>query len=153
MKTIPLTQGYEAIVDDEDYDLLSRHKWCAHKSRYSVYAKTRIGRNNNVLMHLMILGTGSPSEMIDHANRNGLDNRRCNLRRCTRSQNLFNSKRRSDNSTGVKGVRMLENGNFRARIGVNGNRLFLGDFKTLEEAGLAYRVAALRYAGSFSRFN
>ena len=87
---IPLTQGQFAIVDAEDYEWLSRHKWCAAKSRDNFYAH-RFGDGTIVNMHREIMR--APKGVIcDHKNHNGLDNRKSNLRLCTSAQNQYNKR-------------------------------------------------------------
>lgn len=91
-----------------------------------------------------------PEHMVDH--RNGIrdDNRWTNLRPATRSQNGYNAKRRSDNTTGVKGV-YLRKGKFCAQISVSGVRYFLGVYQTLGEAAAARRAAEREHHGVFAR--
>lgn len=89
-------------------------------------------------------------EQIDHKDRNGLNNTRANLRIATQSQNSANSKVRSTNKLGVKGV-YQQDGRYRANITVNGKRHDLGMFVTLEEARAAYMEAAKKYFGEFAR--
>jgi hypothetical protein len=80
MKTIPLTQGYEAIVDDEDYDSLMQHKWHILKVKDLRYARRKsVPTYADVLMHRQIMGVTDRSLDVDHKNGNGLDNRRENL--------------------------------------------------------------------------
>ena len=88
MKTIKLTKGYEAIVDNEDYDELMKYKWSISISKSSgPYAS-----NDTVgLMHRLIM-KAKPHEFVDHTYHNTLDNRKQNLRICTRSQNGANRK-------------------------------------------------------------
>jgi hypothetical protein len=94
MKKIPLTQGYFAIVDDSDFDMLNRVKWHANKGHNTFYAQRSVlqenGKWKNVQMHRVILGVHDPKIQVDHINGDGLDNRRCNLRSCTRSENMQN---------------------------------------------------------------
>lgn len=94
MKTIPLTQGKVALVDDEDYEELSRFKWCATKNRrgkfYAVRGGPRAGGGSpTVQMHVVIAGTPAGMD-TDHIDGDSLNNQRSNLRICTRAENLSN---------------------------------------------------------------
>ena len=91
-----------------------------------------------------------PEHMVDH--RNGIrdDNRWVNLRPASRSQNGYNAKRRSDNTTGVKGVYPY-NGKFRAKINVSGRPMYLGTFETIEAAAEARDAAERQHHGEFAR--
>ena len=154
---IPLTQGQNAIVDAADFEWLSRWNWFAHwsKETHSFYASGRPhgGNFNFTLMHRFILGCNG-KEDGDHWNRNTLDNRRENLRRCTRAQNISNSKKRVTNTSGYKGVtwhKAVEK--WTARICVNYKRIDLGCFSVKEEAARAYDEAAKKYHGEFAALN
>jgi hypothetical protein len=73
MKTIPLTQGKAAIVDDDDYERLSQYKWCAHRYKNTYYARHTVnGSHKSILMHRVILGITDPSIECDHRNKNGV---------------------------------------------------------------------------------
>lgn len=87
---------------------------------------------------------------VDHRNRDGLDNRWANLRPATRAQNKMNSKCRSDNKCGMKGV-SFKRGKWRPRIQVGDKRFYLGGFDTPEAAHAAYEAAAKQYFGEFAR--
>lgn len=104
---------------------------------------------------IWFLVTGKwPKEQIDHDNGVKNDNRWDNLREATNSQNQANSKPFKKNKLGLKGVYKETYGNgFRAQIKVNGEQMYLGYFKTKEEAALAYNKAALKYFGEFAYLN
>lgn len=89
------------------------------------------------------------SDCVDHIDRNRANNRRDNLRACSKTENLWNVGVRVDNSTGVRGVN-LNDGMFVARISVHGKRLYLGRFDSLEAAAEARRLAELKYHGRFA---
>jgi hypothetical protein len=94
-----------------------------------------------------------PTNDIDHVNGNRADNRLSNLREATRSQN-FQNKRRGPSISGIKGVRWhAENRKWCAGITISGKTRYLGSFLTKEDAGDAYRKAALEYFGEFARFD
>lgn len=158
-RTIPLTQGYEAIVDDEDYATLSAHKWCIQqykdKNRSTkVYAK-RSYNSKQVTMHRFIL---SPPKgvSVDHINGNGLDNRRENLRLSTKQQNAANRpKDRVKNATSkYKGVYFNKATNkWIARIHVDGKGIHLGSFLDEKQAAAVYNEAAIKSFGEFACLN
>lgn len=155
MAVIPLTQGYSAIVDDCDYDRLSRWPWHAFKgSSGHIYAARNSkpdaeGRRGHIFMHRVLAGTPEGMD-TDHINGNTLDNRRCNLRPATRAQNMWNRKANRGGSSSLKGVYWhKQHSKWCASIQVNKRRKHLGLFKTETEAASAYQKAA---AAAFGRF-
>lgn len=159
MKTIKLTQGYEAIVDDEDYEKLNQRKWhvlIAPKRdvKYAGHSfwDTKAKRTDHIRMHHMIIGKQNGFD-VDHINRNGLDNRRANLRHCTQSQNIANTTPRKNNKSGFKGVTETPNGTWHAVIRENGKPNYIGNFRHSKEAAKAYDKEALRIYGEFAYLN
>ncbi len=144
---IPLTQGRVALIDKEDLERVSGFKWHAHRDHAGVwYARSYKGGG----MHNLLMGCWG----VDHRNRDGLDNRRANLRKASRSQNGANRKLQSNNPTGFRGVRLSKNRKlWRATIIVNQKCFELGYFPAIEEAARAYDEAALKYFGEFARLN
>lgn len=102
------------------------------------------------LVWLYVHGEPVP-DVIDHIDHDKLNNRFSNLRAATKSQNGANMRMRNANTTGVKGVGHLKNGQFRARIMLHGKDINLGHFDTLEDAAKARFEAASRLHGSFAR--
>ncbi len=93
-----------------------------------------------------------PSSALDHKDLNKSNNKWDNLRESTMSQNLANTRRRSDNTSGVKGVTWFkERGKWMAKIQVQGKFHTIGYFDDLEIAAAAYAEAAKRYFGEFAR--
>lgn len=86
--------------------------------------------------------------MIDHEDDKPWHNWITNLRKATYSQN--NHKKFIYNPLGYKGVQQSPNGRFRASIRINGIITSLGTYSTAEEAGEAYKKAALEYYGEFA---
>lgn len=101
---VPLTQGEFAIVDDCDAEEILSHKWCVLIKRTGAMYATRSENGKGILMHRAILGVTDRSVDVDHINRNGLDNRRKNLRECSRSQNMANKKKQPGKSSKFNGV-------------------------------------------------
>lgn len=148
-KEIPLTQGKIAIVDDEDFEELSRYKWCAHKDGNTFYALRSIrkedGKYTKITMHQQILGKKEGYE-IDHINGNGLDNRHENLRHVTHRQNGQN--RHISKSSRYPGVYWLkQRRKWYSRIRLNGKMKSLGLFNNEYEAFMAYVNAVKIYTG------
>ncbi len=152
-KRIELTNGGFAIVDEEDYAVLSRWSW--RKDQYG-YA-TRVQhvekidgkwRRKTIFMHRQIFGD-VPKD-IDHINRDRLDNRRSNLRSATRSENNANAKIRKDNTSGHKGVYWHSDRNkWTAEIAMNKKRTYLGIFVDIEDAVAARKAAEIKLFGEF----
>ena len=157
VREVILTRGMVAVVDDADYESVNSFNWCAAwnnhtKTFYAMSHMNLDGKRITVRMHRLILGIDNPKIQGDHRNGDTLDNRRDNLRIASNSENGCNRKRRTDNSSGFKGVRFyIPNKKWLARIGIKGKRKHLGYFLTREEAYIAYKTAALSMHGEFAR--
>jgi hypothetical protein len=138
MRRIPLTKGYFALVDDADYEMLSRFKWQVNVLPRAVYAQRGAfvgGKWTTVMMHRTIFGLTDRTLDVDHIDHNGLNNQRSNLRPCTRSQNNMNRRLGKDSTSGIKGVSWKRSDNaWRAQIKLDGKTVHLGFFPT-KEAG------------------
>lgn len=150
---VKLTKGKEAVIDNLDFDLISKYKW-----RYGFggmggeYAVTGNGKGSpTIRMHRLILGA-KKGQIIDHVDGNGLNNMRKNLRIVSSLESSQNKGIYKNNTVGQKGV-YLHRGKFEARIMVNDKRIYLGRFDTAKEAGVVYRQAELKYFGEFARKN
>jgi hypothetical protein len=159
-KVILLSQGFITIVDDEDYESLSQHKWYAHRSKHGGgwYAVRKIrsadgSKQITVRMHRVISGT-ERSRYTDHINGDALDNRRGNLRPATNAQNQRNRSRRVTSTSPYKGVTYHKGiKKWQAALGANKRSHYLGIFATAEEAAHAYDTAAIAAYGEFARPN
>lgn len=156
-KTIPLTQGKVAIVDDADFESLSKHKWYYLKG-YAVRKIRHDDKQRTIYMHHAILKPPLGFES-DHLNGNGCDNRRCNLRSCTHSQNLRNSakpahRRGNICSSKYKGVTWHKPARkWQAQIKLDGMNRYLGLFNDEQEAALRYNIEATKLFGEFANLN
>jgi len=144
MKKIKLTRNKIVIVDNEDFQRVSQYRWSLLNDKY---ATTWL----KGLMHRFILGV-SEGIIIDHINGNGLDNRKSNLRICSHVDNCRNRKMSKRNKSGYRGVHKSGN-SWISQIGIDGKRVYLGSFATVEEAANAYDNAAKENYGEFARLN
>ncbi len=148
------------LVDDIDFELLNAHKWYLmkiyHTDKKIFYAR-RYENGNAILMHRVVLGLTERKQKVDHADGNGLNNQRNNLRPCTTAQNNFNSPSRKKSKSIYKGVQFPRPEHrmnyFRSEITINGKKMNVGKFKTEEEAALAYNKKAVLLHGEFAKLN
>jgi len=147
---IETIQGQTILIDAEDLPLVFRHDWYAiHIDAKYWHAIT----TDRVLMSRLILDAPA-SRVVDHVNHNTLDNRRCNLRLATKSQNAANAKRQKGRSSEYKGVAWFKPKQaWQAYIRVNYKMRRIGLFDDEVEAARAYNVAALEAFGEFARLN
>lgn len=154
VKSIALSQGLFALVDAADYEVICQHKWFAYKHRHTFYAARHTTRakghkQHRITMHGAIFGA-SP----DHKDGNGLNNTRGNLRAATVSQNNANTRLRTNNTSGFKGVTWSKvTRKWQAQIKVNKRHFTLGEFADPQDAARCYDEAALKHYGEFARTN
>jgi len=158
MREIPLTQGYVALVDDEDYEELTKHKWYAEVDNHTVYALRNehiVGtrRHNTIRMHRFLLGVTGESK-VDHQDGNGLNNQRSNIRVATLSQNNSNRRKKTGTSSKYKGVHWDKaRKKWSAKVHVGDKYYCLGRFTDESEAALAYDIEAKKHFGQFACLN
>lgn len=157
MPYIPLNHSKYAVIDDEDFDIIAYHKWYFHKG-YAVRTQKVNGKKKMIYMHRRIMKP--PADMVvDHINGNGLDNRRNNLRVCTRGENVRNmrrtqSRKKAERHSRFKGVYWVEQSQkWVAQIRVNKKQVHLGYFENEEDAARTYDMAAQHYFGKFACTN
>ena len=151
---ISLTQGRSALVDAADMETLSGFTWRFTERGYVMaYSGAGVARNRQTYMHRVIM-LPDPDQDVDHINGDPLDNRRANLRLCTRSQNNANTRLSSTNTSGFKGVSWFKRtGRWRAMISLENCQLGLGYYDDLIDAAHAYDGAARYFFGEFANPN
>lgn len=159
MKTINLTQGKVALVDDEDFERLKKFKWYAIKNKKTFYAKRGVNMGKNKIkhfsMHKEIMGD-FPLGMtnIDHKDKDGLNNQKNNLRFCTFSQNMRNRNKQSNNTSGYTGVTYFKKlKKWRAETHLNKKHISLGLYDNKIDAAKAYNEFAKEHHGEFAVLN
>jgi len=156
-KEILLTKGKVALVDEIDYERINKLSWYAVKRGRSWYASRRVcvdGRLCTEHMHRVIAQTPIGME-TDHINKDGLDNRRCNLRICTHAENQHNQNPQSRNRySHFKGITWDKlNNKWTAKIKADGRVIYLGRYQSERDAAEAYDKAAKQYHTSFACTN
>lgn len=159
MKSIELSKGMVAFVDDEDYEWLNQWKWTLadRPSSNLKYARRNIyiPFRSSEMMHRVILGITDRRVQVDHIDRNGLNNQRSNLRMATQSQNNANRKLKPSPISGYLGVAPNNSkiNPWRAVIRKDRKKYNIGQYPNKEQAALAYNVMAKRLYGEFATFN
>lgn len=153
MKELKLENSNKvALVDDDDFENLEIVKWYLNPK--TGYAYGYFGKNQKRLLHRVILGLSDPEQKIDHHDRCRLNCCRHNLRPCTNSQNAMNSKKKSTNKSGFKGVCWEKRyKKWRVTITKNWKHIHVGHFDFLETAAKAYDWAAKKEFGEFAVLN
>jgi hypothetical protein len=180
MKTIILTNNKVALIDDDDYERLSKYKWGArqrirrgkisgwdarrHEWVAGLNPKTgkkhtyvRNGKRyfingyyKNIYMHRFLLNAPSNME-VDHIDGNGLNNQKSNLRLCTPSQNRMNTRTRTSSNTGITGVTWdNQTQKWRATITMKGKMINLGRYKEMKDAIEVRKKAEKEYFKEFT---
>lgn len=148
---VPLTRNKHTIVSPEDFEQISSKLWNARKASHGDYVFLSDSFPVSLARFIVRAIKG---QLVDHINGNTLDNRRDNLRICTRQQNIQNSAKSKRSKQKYKGITLSQyNGKYYAKIKINGMYIHLGTFETEEDAARAYDVAALEHRGEFARLN
>lgn len=154
MIEVELTQGFKAVVDDQDGPLVLPFKWYALRSDKTVYAQRRQGHAGVFIsMHGLILPPPAGFQ-IDHKDGDGLNNTRSNLRICTQAENNRNRSKFSSGTSRFIGVNWnQQKQKWQCRIRVNQKDVHLGWFADEVEAAHHYDFAAIQCVGPFARLN
>ena len=154
MGKIRLYNGGDALIDDNMYEYLSQWRWYSVKDGNTSYAYRYVNKYGEkpirVSMHRVVIDAPYGVE-VDHIDHNGLNNQKNNLRLCTHQQNQANQ--RFERKYKYVGVFKAQNGLLGARIRANGKQHFLGYYKTIEEAAMAYNRASVRFHGENAYIN
>lgn len=156
MKEIELSRGMKSVIDDDDFERVSKFKWYARTNNGSkFYAAASIPGTKSKKMYLHRFIMDAPKGLqVDHINGDTLDNRKENLRICTIQENLRNKKGKREYKGAIyagKGRNLKKP--WSARISFEGRNLYLGHYETAEEAARAYDEAAKKYYGEFAKLN
>lgn len=135
-----------ALIDLGDIEKVGKYRWYSTGNGY-------VKSQNNLRMHRLVMDA-TEDYLVDHINRNPLDNRKSNLRVCTQAENSRNVGVSQSNTTGFKGVYFEKlNNKYRARIKYNGERISLGCYTNAIDAAIAYDKKAIELFGDFAYTN
>lgn len=155
-RKIELTQGYFALVDAEDFELVSKFSWHASVQRGKVYADGITGKRPNrkrIRMHRMIMQC-PPDMLVDHIDGNSLNNQKSNLRLCNNTENVRNQAGHRDRAGKFKGVIFQKERNkYCAKLSFNGKLVYSKRYSNEVDAAKAYDMLARKYFGEFARTN
>jgi hypothetical protein len=149
---VTLTLGNRAIIDVDSIHLVDQWNWHDNGKGYATRnVSMPNGKQKKIKLHHVILSV-EYGFYVDHINGNTFDNRIENLRSCTPSQNMANRRINKNNVCGLKGVHRRADGRvWKSQISVDSRVIYLGSYRTPEEAHAAYAAAAIRYYGEFAR--
>lgn len=145
--------GEFALVDDEDYTRVSKLRWCVNNYGYAIRCiYLGKGKSQMIWMHRFVMGELDRKLEIEHKNNKKLDNRKINLRICSRRQNMMNRGLSKHNTSGFKGI-VKSRDRWRAIMNFDGRKVHIGCFSTKEEAAKAYNKKAKELYGEFAWLN
>lgn len=158
MREIQLTQGYVALIDDEDYERVNYFKWHVFKRKTNKYAQAQAcrvnGKNKIISLHEIILPNIPIGYERDHIDGNGLNCQKSNLRVVTHIQNMQNKKHIDNKTSKYKGVcRTKGEKRYRCAICVNKKVIYIGKFDCEIDAAMAYNEMAKKHFGEHAALN
>lgn len=161
MKQLPLTKGYFALVDEDDYYWVSQFNWCAIELNGQVYARRskkkgtlRSNEPYEVYLHRVIAKCTDKSKVVDHIDHDGLNCQKNNLRICSAEENKRYTSSHKDSFSKHLGVSFDKSRNkWIAQLKHNGVRVLSKRYDTELEAAQAYNKASLLYNKEFATIN
>ncbi len=156
MKKIKLSQNKYALIDNEDYDRINQWSWYYHTgyARRCIYPYGR-GKTITLFLHRIVFNRKKwrGDEEVDHINGNTLDNRKKNLRICSRAENMMNQKNLHKKSySGIRGIHWDKNyQKWSVHIKIGGIQKYFGSFETIQQARKVHKKEVVGLFGKFSR--
>lgn len=148
-------------VDDEDYYWLSQWNWCTAKIKNKVYVRRskkkgvlKSGVKYEVFLHRVVMKCTDSNLVVDHIDNNSLNNKKSNLRICTKAENNRNTSSHKNSTSKYLGVTYDKTRKkWNAQLMVNGKRVLTKRYTTEIEAAKAYDIAAAEHAGQYANLN
>lgn len=153
-RMIALSKGKFAVVDGDDYERASQFKWTYTDPGYAYRNDYSNGQRKRIYLHRFILCVKDKTQVVDHINGNKLDNTKSNLRVCSHQENIRNSRKQLNNTSGYKGVSWDKNrGKWISYFSPRKKFNHLGRFNCKHAAARAYNLATSTYYGEFANIN
>ena len=155
MATLTARKGETILIDDDKLDIVSPYKWHVYKGYAEASTKIN-GRVTTIRMHRLVMGLGHKVGIVDHINRNTLDNRVQNLRVVSAQENRMNTGPSRGNKSGYKGVVYRATNKLRPYVAFahhNSKQYYLGAFKTAKDAADAYDKKIVELHGPLAYTN
>lgn len=147
------TQGKSFFIDTLFYEKIKWYRWYIHHDNRNKYRVRHTLPSKKMLsLPRLILNITDSKVHVDHINGNTLDNRICNLRKCSNKENIRNRKKGKDNTTGFKGV-VYREGKYLSKIKYDGKQIYGGTFNKITEAAKSYDILAFKYFGEYAKPN
>lgn len=138
MKLLTTVCGLQILVDDEDFEYLKEYKWYRLVSRNTIYARTNVNKKTKVITHIIanFHKWDIKDKVVDHINKNGLDNQKKNLQILSQQKNISKDAGWKKSSSKYRGV-SKHNNQWLARLHFKGINYYLGVYNTEQEASEA----------------
>ncbi len=155
---IKLSNNQNVNIDDDDFNKVNIYRWKRNKGLKTDYAAKTIylgdGKWKTILMHRFILGIKDRNILVDHIDGDGLNNKKENLRICTRSQNSANRTSKKNGTSKYLGVCAIKRESiWQAHVRKDKKIYYLGRFLNEADAAIAYNKKATELHGEFARLN
>jgi hypothetical protein len=143
------------VISKASLDLVQAYRWFTKLAKPSnaAYVYTHLYGNKKTTIHRMIMGITDSKILVDHKNRNTLDNTIENLRIASKAQNNINTKKRKNCRSIYKGVTIRPSGRYGCYISFDKKMICLGTFDLEEDAALAYNIKAEELYGEYANLN
>lgn len=143
-------QTHTVYIDEQDKELVSKYTWSIDSGGYAGTNILTPTGQTRLLLHRLLMNLGEL--VVDHVNRNKLDNRRCNLRVCTHSNNSHNKGTYTNNTTGYRGI-VLHRGKYKVQCRLNGTNTHFGVYTTKHAAGIVAGIIRRELHGEYGQGN
>ena len=144
-----LSNGVQFLIDVDDYGRVKEYGWSYNRPRDYIFCNSL----NQIPLSRFLLNC-PPGFEVDHINHNRLDNRRCNLRIATKSENSANTRRIKNGILRYKGVSYCtQTGRWRASIHYGDMQTTIGRYDTMEQAAVAHDLVSYKLYGDFAWLN